>query len=68
MFPHRVMPEEEASEMLRKRMMKRGDLPKLLKTDPVARFYGMQVNQVVEIKRPSLAVGVCVAYRCVHVK
>ncbi len=54
--------------MLRKRMMKRGDLPKLLKTDPVARFYGMQVNQVVEIKRPSLAVGVCVAYRCVHVK
>lgn len=67
-FPHRVMSEEEAAAMLQRRKMKRGDLPKLLKTDPVARFYGMQENQVVEIKRMSLAVGVTVIYRCVHNK
>lgn len=61
--PHALCSEEEKQLVLRKFRAKEGQLPKILVTDPVARYYGARKGQLVRIVRPSETAGLCVVYR-----
>ena len=62
---HIILTNEEQEELLEKYSSTINKLPKILKTDPVARYYGMKQNQVCKIIRKSPEVGNYPYYRLV---
>lgn len=63
---HEVIKDEELAEELVKRfnVKNRHQLPLILKTDPIARYYGIKPGQVVKITRISPSAGEYIMYRC----
>lgn len=63
---HRVVTDEvEIQNIVEKFNLKtRHHLPILLKTDPIAKYYGIQPGNLVEITRVSPSAGEYIAYRC----
>ena len=51
--PHRVLGQEEQKHVLKKLQSKAEQLPKILASDPLVKWYGARVGQVIEIKRSS---------------
>ena len=62
---HILLTSEEEDELLEKYSTTKNKLPKILKSDPVAMYYGMKPNQVCKIIRKSPEVGDYVYYRLV---
>ena len=62
---HILLSNEEEKEVLEKYSTTINKLPKILKNDPVARYYGMKTNQICKIIRNSPEVGDYVYYRLV---
>lgn len=62
---HEVLPEEEANEMLKKFNITKGQVPKILVSDPVAKKIEAKVGDVVKITRNSKTAGKSVFYRVV---
>jgi len=61
---HRILSTEEKEKLLEKfDITNYTQLPLILKTDPIAKFYGMKRGDVCEIKRPSETSGVYINYR-----
>ena len=61
---HRILTEEEKKAMLEQfDISGYSQLPVILKTDPVAKFLGMQRGDVCEIRKPSETAGEYVYYR-----
>ncbi len=58
---HRVLTEEEEKSL----KFNKKELPTILKTDPVAKYYGMKTGQICRIKRPSTVSGFTYYYRVV---
>ncbi|MBL96192.1 MAG: hypothetical protein CMF52_00085 [Legionellales bacterium] len=50
---HRVMDSEETDQFLLKHSVHLNQCPKILRTDPVAKYYGATPGELVEIKRSS---------------
>lgn len=68
---HVLQPKFEVLDTARKRVVlshynaKAWELPRMQKCDPVARYYGLNLGQVVKITRHSETAGVYVTYRIV---
>ena len=62
---HILLNTDEENEVLSKYNITKSKLPKLLKTDPVARYYGMKTDQICKILRHSPVSGYSVYYRVV---
>lgn len=58
---HRILTEEEEKSL----KFNKKELPTILKTDPVAKYYGMKTGQICRIKRPSTVSGFTYYYRVV---
>lgn len=62
---HIILSEEEEKEVLDRYSTPINKLPKILRTDPVAKYYGMKPNQICKIIRNSPEVGDYLYYRLV---
>lgn len=60
-----VLSDAEKKEFLECYKLKIGQLPKMLDTDPISRYYGLKKGDVVKITRKSVTAGRYVYYRCV---
>lgn len=54
---HRIISENEKQKLLKVKMIKESVMPKILISDPVAKYYGAQRGDVVEIERKSETAG-----------
>ena len=63
---HILLNEEEKQEVFKKYNTKDGkQFQKILKSDPIAKYYGMQKDDMCKIIRPSPSSGICTSYRVV---
>jgi DNA-directed RNA polymerase I, II, and III subunit RPABC1 len=62
---HIVLTTEEGKEVLEAYCAKKKNMPLLLTTDPVARYYNMKHNEIVKIIRPSIMTVETPFYRIV---
>jgi DNA-directed RNA polymerases I, II, and III subunit RPABC1 len=60
---HIIMNEKDEHELLDKFSITKHKLPKILKSDPIAKYYGMKPNQICKIIRKSPEVGEAIYYR-----
>lgn len=62
---HELITEDEKKELLKIYKAKEGQLPKMLSSDPIARYFGARKGQVFKITRPSESSGDYIYYRIV---
>jgi DNA-directed RNA polymerase I, II, and III subunit RPABC1 len=63
---HIILTPEEENEVLEKYNTTKGKFPKIAKSDPVAKYYGMKSDQICKIIRKSPEVGESIYYRLVR--
>ena len=63
---HILLTKEEEVKLLETYNTTKGKLPKIFKTDPIAKYYGMKNDQICKIIRKSPEVGEYVYYRLVR--
>jgi DNA-directed RNA polymerase subunit H (RpoH/RPB5) len=62
---HEVLKDEDIKDVMERYSLKSiHQLPLIMKTDPVARYLGLRIGQVVRVTRPSQTAGEYVLYRC----
>ena len=62
---HRLLTDNEKEQIQQEYQVRTKNMPRLDKTDFIARYLGLKVGDWVEIERPSVSSGISVAYRVV---
>lgn len=62
---HSVLDDDQKSELMSKYRIRENQLPKISPEDPVAKYFGVQLGQVMKITRSSETAGRYVTYRIV---
>jgi len=62
---HDVLPEDEVNSLLEELNITKGQLPKILVTDPVVKKIKAKAGDVVKITRDSKTAGTALVYRVV---
>lgn len=62
---HELMTDDEKKELLKVYNIKDKDLPKIISSDPIARYYGAKKGQIFKITRQSETCGESIYYRIV---
>ncbi|NOZ83167.1 MAG: DNA-directed RNA polymerase subunit H [Euryarchaeota archaeon] len=62
---HEVMSEEEAKELLERLNITKGQLPKILKSDPMVQKIKAKPGDIIKITRKSPTAGTTIYYRVV---
>lgn len=62
---HILLSDDEKEKVLSEYNITKKNLPQMLSSDPIARYYNMKVGDVVKIIRPSITGGHAVAYRII---
>lgn len=62
---HEILSDEETELLIEAYNTRKRDMPKILTTDPAARYYNMQAGQICRILRPSETAGIVPFYRLV---
>lgn len=60
---HTPLTDEELKAVLQAHALELNQLPRILSSDPVARYYGLERGQVVSIERKSMSAGIYMTYR-----
>jgi len=63
---HVLLTKEEEDDLLTKYNTVKSKLPKLSKSDPIAKYYGLKTDQVCKIIRKSPEVGESIYYRLIR--
>jgi DNA-directed RNA polymerase I, II, and III subunit RPABC1 len=63
---HIVLTKEEEKEVLERYNTTKGKLPKISKSDPIVKYYGMKPDQICKIIRKSPEVGEYIYYRLIR--
>ncbi|KAF5204399.1 DNA-directed RNA polymerases I, II, and III subunit RPABC1 [Thalictrum thalictroides] len=62
---HEILSSVEKDKLLKKFSVGENQIPRMLETDAVARYYGLEKGQVVKVTTDSDVTGPLVTYRCV---
>ena len=62
---HSVLNEDDRNELLKKYKIQEHQLPKILSSDPVAKYFGVSKKDIMKIVRPSETAGRYITYRVV---
>ncbi|KAL0555052.1 hypothetical protein IC582_008984 [Cucumis melo] len=62
---HQVLTEEEKQKLLKQYSIEEKQLPRMLRTDAIARYYGLEKGQVVKVTYDGDMTSAHVTYRCV---
>lgn len=66
MAKHTPLSEEEIEEVAKQYRISKNEFPKMLATDPIAKYYGVKSGGMFKIVRPSYSSGEYITYRIVR--